>query len=207
MKIAAVRKGRRADPQKDEAILEAASVLFAERGYGVTIDEIASSAGVSKQTIYARYAGKQDLLAAVVHQRAEDLVSSLEQGAGGLPLEAALTRFGEKLIDLVFDPRRISMQRLIIAEAAQFPELAERYYESGPAYVREKLSRHIAAEARKGRLKITDSMEAASMFVGMVFGAEHTAALMGVKPLNSEAERRQRVRRAIDAFMVVYAPK
>ena len=207
MKKAAVKKGRRADPQKDEAILESASALFAERGYGVSIDEIAAAAGVSKQTIYARYAGKHDLLAAVVHQKAEDLVGSLAQGPGGLTLEAALTRFGEKLIDLVFEPRRIAMQRLIIAEAAQFPDLAERYYESGPAFVREKLSRHIASEARKGGLEVADPAEAASMFVGMVFGAEHTAALMGVAQLHTETERRRRVRRAIDAFLMIYAPK
>ncbi len=38
------------DTRKDEAILDAASRLFANRGLSVSMEEIARSAGVSKQT-------------------------------------------------------------------------------------------------------------------------------------------------------------
>ena len=119
---AAARKGRRADPAKDEAILAAAQTLFAERGYGVSIDEIAAAAGVAKQTIYARYDGKHDLLAAVVLKTAEALVRPLAIGAA--KPEAALTEFGVRFVDVVFAPGKLAMQRLIISEAATFPVAA-----------------------------------------------------------------------------------
>ncbi|MEK7265321.1 MAG: TetR/AcrR family transcriptional regulator, partial [Pseudomonadota bacterium] len=122
-----LRKGRRADPSKDEAILEAASDLFTKRGYSVSIDDIAAAASVSKQTIYARYASKHDLLAAVIHKTAEDLVSALSIGSA--PPEEALIKFGERFVEVVFNPAKVAMQRLIISEAAQFPELARAYYE------------------------------------------------------------------------------
>ena len=45
-------------------ILDAAAVLFAERGYhGVTIDDIGAAAGMSGPGIYRHFAGKEDVLA------------------------------------------------------------------------------------------------------------------------------------------------
>lgn len=201
----AVRKGRRADPSKDEAILEAASVLFAERGYGVSIDEIASAAGVSKQTIYARYDCKHDLLAAVIHKTAEDLVSplSIESAAP----DEALTKFGERFVDVVFNPRKVAMQRLIIAEAAQFPELARAYYENGPLFVRERLADYIGRAAQAGRLTVGDAALAASQFVGLIIGADHMTMLMGIGLPDDLAARRKRLCAAVEAFLLLYAPK
>lgn len=198
-----VRKGRRADPSKDEAILEAASALFTERGYGVSIDEIAAAAGVSKQTIYARYASKQDLLNAVVHRTAEDLVSPLSIGASSP--EQALMKFGERFIEVVFSPAKVAMQRLIIAEAAQFPDLARAYYESGPQFVRGKLAAYIERAASSGKLEVNDAALAASQFLGLIIGADHMTSLMGIGLADSRQSRRERLRAAVDAFLRLYA--
>ncbi|OFW98832.1 MAG: hypothetical protein A3E78_13445 [Alphaproteobacteria bacterium RIFCSPHIGHO2_12_FULL_63_12] len=198
------RKGRRADPSKDEAILEAASDLFTRRGYGVSIDEIAAIAGVSKQTIYARYASKHALLAAVVQKTAEDLVSPLSIGSA--PPEEALVEFGERFADVIFNPAKIAMQRLIIAEAAQFPDLARAYYESGPQYVRARLSAYIERASAAGKLKSNDAATAASQFLGLVIGADHMRLLLGVDGAENQKSRRDRVRAAVDAFLRIYAP-
>ena len=63
---ATAKRGRRPDPAKDAAILDAANALFLERGYTASVDDIAAAAGVSKQTVYARFASKEDLFEAVV---------------------------------------------------------------------------------------------------------------------------------------------
>ncbi|MCB2112787.1 MAG: TetR/AcrR family transcriptional regulator [Parvularculaceae bacterium] len=199
----AAKKGRRADPQKDEAIIDAASALFAARGYGVSIDEIAAAAGVSKQTIYARYAAKSDLLAAVVHRTAEDLVGPLS--VSGLSLEDALTQFGDRFVDVVFAPAKIDMQRLIIAEAQAFPDLAESYYDNGPKFVRDRLALYLAKSCGAGRLAPLDAEEAAAQFVGLVIGSDHMSALMGLRPAPDERMRRARVRKAVAAFLKIYA--
>ncbi len=198
----AAKKGRRADPQKDEAIIDAASALFTERGYGVSIDEIAAAAGVSKQTIYARYDSKQDLFAAVVHRTAEDLVGPLSVGSA--PPEEALVQFGERFVEVVFAPAKIAMQRAIIAEAANFPELAERYYENGPQFVRDRLARYLARAAEAGKLNALDAGEAAAQFLGLIIGSDHMSALMGVAAAYNEKEQRARVRRAVGAFLKIY---
>jgi hypothetical protein len=99
------------------------------------------------------------------------------------------------------------MLRLIIAESAQFPELAQRYYESGPAYVRTQLAAYLDGEMRAGRLALADPRAAASQFLGLVMGADHLAALMGLLDVQSASDQRRRVRAAVDAFIKLYAPR
>jgi AcrR family transcriptional regulator len=63
-------RGRPRDPARDESILEAAFALIAEVGYDrATIDAIAERAGVGKPTIYRRWSGKAELVAAAIRRR------------------------------------------------------------------------------------------------------------------------------------------
>jgi AcrR family transcriptional regulator len=52
-------------------ILEAAGELFAERGLGVTLDDVARHAGVGVGTVYRRFADKEELIDALFEQRIE----------------------------------------------------------------------------------------------------------------------------------------
>jgi AcrR family transcriptional regulator len=202
-----MRRGRRADPQKDEAILEAATALFLERGYAASIDDIAAAAGVSKQTIYARYACKHDLLAAIVHRTAEDLVSMLGDDAAKGSAEETLVKFAERFVDIVFDARRVAMQRLVIALSAQFPDLARLYHQSGPLFVQDRLAAFLTREAAAGRLLIDDAREATSQLLGLILGVDHMASLMGLLDPESEKQRRARVRGAVQSFVRLYAAR
>ena len=78
-----VRKGGRpprADALKVRAqILEVATDLFLEQGYGSTsIEAVAARAGVSKRTFYDRFDDKAALFAAVVHRIIENYQTSGE---------------------------------------------------------------------------------------------------------------------------------
>src|SRR6187397_2503070 len=56
------RPGRRRDDSKDDAILEAARELLAERGFdGMTMDAVADRAGAGKATLYRRWPSKVEL--------------------------------------------------------------------------------------------------------------------------------------------------
>lgn len=61
-------------------IIEAASALFAERGYeGASVRDIAEAAGVSKANVFHHFASKWELYRAVVDSSAQLLESVLEQ--------------------------------------------------------------------------------------------------------------------------------
>ena len=58
-----VRPGRPRSPAADQAIVDAALAVFAEEGFdGLTMEGVATRAGVGKATVYRRYPGKAELL-------------------------------------------------------------------------------------------------------------------------------------------------
>jgi AcrR family transcriptional regulator len=68
-------------PPRREQLLEAAAVLFAERGYhAVGIDDIGAAAGISGPGVYRHFPSKQALLAALC----ERALSRMLEGAQGI---------------------------------------------------------------------------------------------------------------------------
>ncbi len=60
-------RGRSQDKSRDDAIIEAALELLAEKGYnGLTMTDVATRAGVSKATLYRRWTAKADVVADAV---------------------------------------------------------------------------------------------------------------------------------------------
>jgi AcrR family transcriptional regulator len=64
-------------------IEEAASVLFAERGYSETrLEDIALAAGVTKQLVYQHFASKKELHLALLAAHRDGLLGTLARGMG-----------------------------------------------------------------------------------------------------------------------------
>ena len=63
-------------------MLDVATPLFAERGFhGVSVDEVAAGAGVTKPLVYAYFGSKEGLFGACVDLAADVLVGALERSA------------------------------------------------------------------------------------------------------------------------------
>ncbi len=129
----APRHRRRKEARPGE-LLDAALTLFAERGYSATrIDDIAARAGVSKGTLYLYFPSKQDVFKALVREavipnieRLEHLVAD-HSGPAAAALRQVLTRLGGLLQR---QPRLAALPKLIITEAANFPDLARFYLDT-----------------------------------------------------------------------------
>jgi AcrR family transcriptional regulator len=83
MAIEAPTRGRPRDPQRREAILDAALALIAEVGYDrATIDAIAHRAGASKPTLYRRWPhGKPELVADAIRERHAEASQTPDTGS------------------------------------------------------------------------------------------------------------------------------
>jgi AcrR family transcriptional regulator len=118
-------RGRPRDPETDAKILRLALEHLAEFGYaGMTIDGVARAAGVSKATIYRRFADKNDLVTAAVVSFHPAEADELE-GTTRERLIALMQATRERMID---GPGSIIM-RQILAEAQRNPELVELHRE------------------------------------------------------------------------------
>ncbi len=69
---------------RSESILQAASTLFAERGFAKTpVEKIAMAAGVSKGLVYVHFESKNALLVAVIDRAVSDWTRATRQGCSG----------------------------------------------------------------------------------------------------------------------------
>jgi len=201
---AVAKRGRRPDPAKDRAILEAAKAMFLEHGYAVSMDQIAMEAGVSKQTVYARFPCKEELFESVIRGGVDALAGALIDDGKKESVITTLTTFGGSYQEIILDPQRVAMQRLLIAQAQQFPEIARRFYDGGPEYLRGRLAAYLKTQSAAGRLKIDCPDEAAVHFLGLVKGADQLSALLGLDDAGDVRARKQKVERAVEAFLKIY---
>lgn len=194
-------------PSKEEAerirerILDAATELFLDLGYGATsIEAVAQRVRMSKRTFYHRFRDKADLFAAVVHRIIERLrpanVQILFEGGD---LEEVLLRLADLALRASLAPEAVLLQRLVVADARRFPELAGIVAGEG--------SRKLAIDGVAGVLRRhfpglppEDAAFAAEQFLQMVVSLPQRRALgMGV-PM-TEDECRTWVRKSVRLFL------
>ena len=89
-------------PRRDEVrerVLQAAAVVFADRGFaGASLDEVAAAAGFTKGAVYSNFAGKDELFLALMTDevaRRVDVVETALQKTADLP--GALAAVGAEL--------------------------------------------------------------------------------------------------------------
>jgi TetR/AcrR family transcriptional repressor of mexJK operon len=187
------------DESKTEAILDAALVLFQEKGARASMEAIARRAGVSRQTLYNRFPSKVEIGRALAARRSDAVSAPLREG--GEP-EAVLTAMASALLDKLCAPEGGGSMRGVALMSPEAPELTRAIYEAGPAEGLRRLSGWLAAQDRAGRLSIPDPDAAAEMFSGMVLGHGHLRSLLGLPhpPFDKAARAAEAARRFLRAF-------
>ncbi|MHA3700821.1 TetR/AcrR family transcriptional regulator [Jatrophihabitans sp. YIM 134969] len=99
----------RADAQRNrQALVDAAAVLFVERGAAVPLDEVAKAAGVSIATLYRNFSTREDLVAATYRREIDHLVDTESLLVGGVDGATALTAWIDRLVDYSATKRAIA---------------------------------------------------------------------------------------------------
>ena len=121
------KRGRPRDPQADGRILAAASALILVRGFdSMTVDEVASTAGVGKATVYRRWARKEDLAVAAMEQLYRDEMPSPDTGSIRGDLRAMFT----SVLNFVNSPTGTDYVRTTIKESMRDERIAALYREA-----------------------------------------------------------------------------
>ena len=193
------------DLSKNEAILDAAVDVLAERGVSAPMEEIARRACVSKQTIYNHYGSKAELVRAVAERRVHEITAPLEAPEAMEHPAEALAAYAREMLNALTRPRAAAFMRMAMLSAAEMPEVAQAWYEAGPRASRLKLAEFLRMETDAARLAIADPLEAAEFFASMAIGSYQTAALLGVVRPLSEAKIEAIATEAAVRFMRAYA--
>lgn len=196
---------------KQSAILDAAEDVFLRNGYvGSSMDEVAASAGVSKQTVYKHFASKEALFhalitAAITTDPAHRVVDLTPELGDGLP--NGLRSFARHLLAGVMQPRVLRLRRLVIGEATRFPDLGRAFYEAGPAVMATELARRFEAiaAADDGLLRIDDADSAAQHFIWLVLSIPlNRAMLLGDDHGMTDDDLDRYADLGVDVFLAAY---
>ncbi|MDJ0731574.1 MAG: TetR/AcrR family transcriptional regulator [Crocosphaera sp.] len=117
--------------KKAEQILQGALPEFLEHGYAATrMDQVAKTAGVSKQTLYSYFDDKEGLFTALIEYFAcQKFRLVWSKPLTGEPRQV-LTQLGQRIITEINDPDYLCFVRLIIAESGKHPELSQLFLEN-----------------------------------------------------------------------------
>jgi AcrR family transcriptional regulator len=123
---------RRKEARPSE-LTAAALALFVEKGFAATrLEDIAARAGVSKGTLYLYFGSKQALFKAAIQ---EGIIPVVAEGESIVAQHAGasidlLSRLLENYWSRIGETPFAGIPKLMVAEAHNFPEVAQFYYEN-----------------------------------------------------------------------------
>jgi AcrR family transcriptional regulator len=205
----AQRVARRSDGGgKADAILGAAEHAFLAAGFGaVTMDAIAREAGVSKATVYAHFAGKEELFGAIVVHLSERRFGGFSAEAlDARDIAASLTTIAVRFLDLVLSHEAIALNRIIIGEVTRFPVLGQVFWEAGPARTRVQIEAFLRRAVAVGSLDIPDPRLAAEQFIALARGEIHQRSLLRLEDSADPAALGAAATNAVATFLRAFAP-
>ena len=203
----------RRSARKRRAIIETATTVFLRNGYlGASMDEIATLAGVSKQTVYKHFVDKERLFVEIVTGTVNEISDPVHdevlhlQDSGDV--EADLHDLARRQLARVAQPRLLELRRLVISETNRFPELGQVFYERGPGRTIAALASAFERLAAHGVLRIEDPALAAVHFNWLIMSAPiNDAMLLGVNAVPAPAELNRLADGGVRTFLAAYRPR
>lgn len=117
-------RGRPRDPETDARIIEAASDLMLRRGFDkMTVDDVASAAGVGKATVYRRWPSKDDLAVAAMEALYTDEMPQPDTGSIVEDLRASY----RSVLTFVNSPQGAAYLLMSITESVRDERIAALY--------------------------------------------------------------------------------
>lgn len=170
MLSAPARTGTR-EATRRRQILDAALTVFLENGYvGTSTDQLASASSASKQTLYKYFTDKEGLFAAMIVELGDSIDDPFADASRSADVDAetAVRAIAEQFTRSIMSPRVQQIRRLVIAEAARFPDLGRLYWERGFERVIASVARHLEVLDGRGLLAVPDPLIAAQHLAGLL---------------------------------------
>jgi AcrR family transcriptional regulator len=169
--------GRPRDPRRDAAIRDAALALMAEVGYErMTVDAIAAAAGVSKPTIYRRWAGKQELVVDAIRLHPHNLAPAPDTGTLRGDLLAAVRQFAQQQLESAHIAAGLA------SRLRESPELAAIIREHAVEVVRGRFELIVERAVARGELAAEPAVS--PLFADVAPSLVHTRTVMSLEPVD-----------------------
>jgi len=202
-------QGETRSDRVEREILRAATAAFVAKGYdGTSMEEIATKAGVSKQTVYKHFTDKETLFGEVVTSTAvyaNDIVESVTTLLSEAEfIKGGLRQLSHLIVKMLLDAELLKLRRLIISNADRMPQLGRSWYENGFERMLGSMASCFRELTSRGLLKTPDPQIAASHFFGMLLWIPMNEAMFTGAVRGSEADLVRHADASLEAFLGIY---
>jgi TetR/AcrR family transcriptional regulator, mexJK operon transcriptional repressor len=201
--------GRPKDLSKRASILEAAKRLFAREGFaGVSMDQIAAEAGVSKLTVYSHFGDKEALFRAAIQAKCEEMLPpDLFQLELKGSLRNQLKAIANAFFALVTSDEAISTHRMMLTPGNADDTLKRIFWEAGPQRTHDVFSAFLQARVDNRELDIADVRRASEQFFTLVKGELHGRMMCGLCDRPQRGDVSGHIDATVDMFLRAYGPR
>jgi len=194
--------GRPRDHTVRDRILDAATKLFVEQGANVSVDKVAELAGTTKMTLYSHFESKEGLLRAALTRpfTSADVFDDAQLDPGDP--SATLLRLAQGYLELATGEDTVAQILALYGGAGKDPATALAVYESGPAWMIEKIAKYLKGVSS---LRIENPAFSAEQFLSLVRGMEQTRAMLSLPPGRRGKERDRYLESCVSLFLRGYS--
>lgn len=195
------RAGERAE--REQRIVAAALNELIEHGYErVTMLDIASRAGASKETLYNWFGSKEGLFAALIKANADRSAQRVEEALDNdADAHEVLVGYATGLLRLLTSPESVALNRAAITSL----ELADALLAHGRHRVGPLVETYLAQLSDDGVISVSNPAQAFELLYGLVIRDTQIRVLLGEPPPSAD-EIGQRSTAAVDQFLALTQP-
>ncbi|MEE8059447.1 MAG: TetR/AcrR family transcriptional regulator [Pseudomonadales bacterium] len=165
---------------KRQNILVTASALFLKHGFdGVSMNQVAIDAGVSKQTVYSHYGSKEELFNAIIEFKCAIHEFTDRVFDTSRPVHEVLQELAEHFSALLMSDEAICIFRVCIGGAAQRTQIAELFWKAGPQRLAQRFREYLTEQNRLGKIHLDNPHFAAQQFLYMIKAEAYLQKALG----------------------------
>ncbi len=192
------RRRERRNRRRREEILAAAATVFAEKGYATTtVREIARLADVAEGTLYNYFAGKREMLLAIVEATRPRMEEALLESGAVKDRDSLIAMF-ERALNV--SEERLPFVRTLLTEAWVDDGFLHRFVAHRFNAVQEALQQLISERVAAGAFRPIEPQLGARLISGL-FAGLMLPVLRGLEPPPSPKERRALAIAAVDLLL------
>ncbi len=155
-------RGRPRDPRTDEQIIAAAADLLRQRGFErMTVDDVASRAGVGKATVYRRWPSKDDLAVAAMQRLYSVEFPDVDTGS----LRGDLTESYRSVLTFLQTSEGAAYLQMSIAESVRDERIAALYRTATQRAEDQARQMYVRAQKR-GEIRVDVDLEYSVQWLG-----------------------------------------
>lgn len=191
--------------RKRADIVAAAIAEFSDKGYqAASMDSLSTRANVSKRTVYNHFENKEALFQEIARQMFEYAAQMTGISyQSNRTLEAQLTEFADKELELLASARFRDLVKVMMAECIHSPELAEKAL----SQLNEQqlgLKAWIGAAIADNKIKPVDPEFAANQFLGLIKASAFWPQILRMADVPDSDQKKMIAEHAVGMFLAFY---